>query len=271
MISNLKTGGNNSPIINESTINIITQIKHNSVMERKNNLYIPLLKELLELIKIYSGDILSQIQYAFLKEVLEKQYEHRIENDLLDKFILLDEHINRYNKSDIYIVAGNIIVDHFTNGFIDLYGDINDGKRPIYCEDEIVDYETVEPEEFENIQIIAYDAKRLKKLIINENDLDILNDEECWMPVNLNLASFYEFALASRNKKYSPKREMIIQWNYKPEEYIAYTYDFFDDFNKHEKIVEKRKQLRNIITEVKELVSNIDDILKKIFSKYEKE
>ena len=240
-------------------------------MERKNNLYIPLLKELLEIIRNYKEDFLSQIQYVFLKEVLEKQYEFRLEDDLLTKFILLDEHINKYNKSDIYSVAGNIIVGHFHNGFIDLYGDINDGEIPIYFESEIVDFDIVEPEEFRNISLIAYDANLLKKLITSEDNPDFFNIEDDWLEANSNLVNFYEFALASRNKQYSPKREMTIPWKGKPEEYIAYTYDFFNDFNKHEKVIQKKEHLRNIITEIKELACNIDGILIKIFNDYEKE
>lgn len=47
-------------------------------------------------------------------------------------------------------------------------------------------------------------------------------DYESQLNINPYLSRFYEFALAKRNKKNSPERKPLIDWNGSPENYIAY-------------------------------------------------
>lgn len=262
------TGGEHSPIFNNCNISIFNQVKYESVMRSKNELYIPLYEELLEINKTCeSNDMLSRFYYPFIKEVIQKQYKYRLEDSLLSRILEIDSKIQAFNKIDTIRISGNIITNIFTKGFIELYGDIIDGEAPIYYEDEIVDYEPVYPEEYENIRMIAYDSEFVKNIIERKDDY-VEFDYDLY---NKSLVTMFEFALADRNKKYSPSRKIINNWKDAPEYYIASISDFYEQFNLNENIIKKRNIMNDVANLSNSLLSDIDNILKTIFERYEKE
>lgn len=272
------TKGHFSPIITDSTFTLDMKLKYKSIMERKEKIYIPLIEDLNKSFVFPNGDLFSKIEFKFLKEVLDKQYLYRLEDELLSEFRDFYALVDKFNKTDITYVASNLIESSFYEGFHKLYGEISDGERPIYDnEGEIVAFEDVEPEEFENIRCISSDTKNIINLINHQYDYydsyDVLcYDYDNYEPiVNPYLSGFYEFALAKRNKKNSPEREPIIDFNGSPQNYIAYNYDFYNNFYANCKVKEKEHMLSEIKTFRTNLLIKLDNILKYIFITYEKE
>lgn len=219
----------------------------------------------------------SKLEFPFLKEVLDKQYLYRLDDELFNEFKTFYNLVHKFNKLDLTYIASNLIESSFYEGFYMLYGKIIDGRRPIYDnEDNLVDWEDVEPEEFDNIRCISSDSKGIIELINHQFDYDYSfdgfgYDYESQLNINPYLSYFYEFALAKRNKKNSPERKLQIDWNGSPENYIAYNYDFYSNFYSDGKVNEKE----HILLEIKEsratLLNKLDNILKYIFITYEKE
>ncbi|WP_379139116.1 hypothetical protein [Paenibacillus sp. sgz500958] len=268
MINKYSTSGEQSPILKDCNITIFNQMKYESVIARKNELYIPLIEECFKIIDdCKSGDLFSRLNNSFMKEILQKQYKYRLDDELLNKLNELDSQINSFNRIDSINIAGNIIVNSFTKGFIELYGEIIDGEAPIYYDGYIVDYETVYPEEYENIRMVAYNRDFVLGVIQNPDDYIAYEDEI----YNRSLVTIFEFALADRNKKYSPKRSPIIDWTGAPEYYIASSCNCDEEYQNNKDIINKKNILNDISAICKDLSSLIDQKLKDIFERYEKE
>jgi hypothetical protein len=219
------------------------------------------------ILKVNKDKISKDIICVFIKEILLKQHLFRLEDLLLNSLVEFNEQINLYNKINSYNIAGNIIMSNFTRGFIELYGDIIDGEIPIYHDGELIYYESVLPEEYDNIQLVAYNPDFIKRIIDDEMqyrefDGDLYDD---------NLAFLYEFALAERNKRNSSKRKIINGWDDKPEIYIAMDDNFYETFNKDENILLKHQILKSIKDKCEQISYQLDLKLKHIFEVYEKE
>lgn len=271
------TKGNYSPIITDSTFTLDLKLKHESVIERKEKIYIPLIEDLNKSFIFPNGDLFSKLEFTFLTKVLDKQYLYRLDDKLLNEFKEFYVLVHKFNKLDITYVASSLIESSFREGFYNLYGEIIDGKIPIYDnEGDIVAWEDVEPEEFDNIRCISSDTKGIIELINHQHDDDYSfdgfgYDYESELNINLYLCRFYEFALAKRNKRNSPERIQIINWNGSPEGYIAYNYNFYNDFYSDSNVKEKENQLSKIKISRLNLLNKLDSILKYIFVTYEKE
>lgn len=277
MADKIVTKGDRSPIINDSTFNFDMKLAHKSVMDRKEKIYIPLIEDLNNSFKFPNGDLFSKIEFPFLKEVLDKQYLYRLDDELLNEFKYFYALIDKFNKLDLTYVAANLIESSFREGFYNLYGEIVDGRIPIYDDEgDVVAWEDVEPEEFDNIRCISSDSKSIIELLKHQYDYDYSfdgfgYDYESELNINRYLSRFYEFAVAKRNKTNSPKRTQIIDWNGSPEDYIAYNYEFYSDFYSDSKVKEKENQLSEIKVYRSNLLNKLDNILKYIFITYEKE
>lgn len=269
------TKGDYSPIINDSNFTFDMKLKNKNVMERKEKIYIPLIEDLNNSFIFPNGDLFSKLEFPFLKEVLDKQYLYRLEDKLLGEFKDFSILVDKFNKLDLTYVASNLIESSFREGFHKLYGEIIDGKMPIYDnEGNLVAWEIVEPEEFDNIRLISYSTKEIIKLINHQYDYhfdDFGYNYESELNINPYLSKFYEFALAKRNKRNSPERIQIIDWNGRPEDYIASHYNFYSNFYSDSKVKEKESLLSKIKISRITLLDRLDEILKYIFVTYEKE
>ncbi|HSQ89941.1 hypothetical protein [Romboutsia sp.] len=269
------TKGDYSPIINDSTFTFDMKLKNKNVMERKEKIYIPLIEDLNNSFIFPNGDLFSKLEFSFLKEVLDKQYLYRLEDELLNKFKDFNILVDEFNKLDLTYVASKLIESSFREGFHNLYGEIIDGEIPIYDDEgNLVAWDIVEPEEFDNIRLISYSTKEIIELINNQYDYQFDNlgyNYESELNINPYLSNFYEFALAKRNKKNSPQRTQIIDWNGRPEDYIASHYNFYSNFYSDSKVKEKESLLSKIKISRITLLNELDKILKYIFVTYEKE
>ncbi|MDO3411843.1 hypothetical protein QWJ34_18925 [Saccharibacillus sp. CPCC 101409] len=268
MTNKNRTSGDNSPILNECEITIYHQIQYQSVIGRKNEIYIPIMEELISIATdISKGKYVNHISDEFINEVISKQYKYRVEEELLNKLMEIDDIIYKFNKIDIKDVSGRIIMRIFNSGFEELYGEIIDGEIPIYDGEYIVDYDVVYPEEYENIKIIAFDEELLNKVRYAEGDY-IEYENEYYSKA---LITMFEFALADRNKHYSPQRSPIIEWKGKPEYFIASHSNFYELYDNNTLIIEKNELKKSVNNLCEELKTLIEEKLKEIFNKYEKE
>lgn len=271
------TKGDYSPIITDSTFTFDIKLKHKSVMERKEKIYIPLIEDLNKSFIFSNGDLFSKLDFPFLKEVLEKQYLYRLDDKLFNDFKTFYSLVHNFNKLDLTYIASNLIENSFYEGFYNLYGKVIDGEIPIYDdENNIVYWEDVEPEEFDNIRLITHDTKKIIELMNHQYDYDCSfngfgYNYESQLNINPYLSTFYEFALAIKNKKNSPERKQLIDWNGSPEHYIAYNYDFYSNFYSNSKVKEKEHLLLEIKKSRITLLDKLDNQLKYIFITYEKE
>lgn len=268
MINKYSTSGEQSPIMKDCNITVYNQLKFETVIARKNELYIPLIEESFMLTeKCKSRDLFYRLEISFIKEILQKQYKYRVDDELLSKLNEIDSLVNSFNKIDVINICGNIVIDLFTKGFIQMYGDIIEGEAPIYYDGEIVDYETVYPEEYENIRMIAYD-KSLVMGVLQQSDDYVVYEDELY---NRSLVTMFEFALADRNKRYSSSRKPITDWTGAPEYYIASLCNLDEEYSKNKEIITKRNFLKDISDLCKDVSSLLDQKLKDIFERYEKE
>ena len=115
--------------------------------------------------------------------------------------------------------------------------------------------------------MIAYD-KSLVMGVVQQSDDYVVYEDELY---NSSLVTMFEFALADRNKRYSSIRNTIIDWTGAPEYYIASLCNFDEEYSKNEEIITKRDFLNDISNLCKEVSYLLDQKLKDIFERYEKE
>lgn len=102
MINKYSTSGEQSPIMKDCNITVYNQQKFETVIARKNELYIPLIEEIFVLTdKCKRGDLFSRLEISFIKEILQKQYKYRLDNELLSKLNEIDSLVNSFNKIDV--------------------------------------------------------------------------------------------------------------------------------------------------------------------------
>lgn len=243
-------------------------------INRKNNVYQPLIN-LLEPISSYSFDILMSIDYSFLEELVENSYKYGLNVDFNDKCTELLNNIYEYKKINIINIAHSVIVNQFKQGFKDLYGFIVDG---IIYHTEHDGTEWEEEHEVEEIEIIKRMSieKELRNLIQRQGDEDyvIYIDDDIEYPVYVysELVGIYNSALNATVNGEKLKRELIMkEWKGTPSEYIAYRYDFFEQFDREERVINKYKLREEIILKSQEIIQDLKEIISQIVKKYEKE
>ncbi|POR27185.1 hypothetical protein [Paenibacillus polymyxa] len=238
-----------------------------TIMTRKKDLYIPLIEDVIKLIeKCKRSDLFSKLNDTFIQEVIQKQYKYRLDEQILVFLKEIDNKIKLFNQIDAIYVAKNLILNLFHKGFKELYGDIIDGEIPIYFEGELVDYEDVYPEEYDNIRRISSNDDLVKKAICGEYEYVEFNGEL----YNPTLVKMFEFALAERNKFHSVQRVPIVAWKGPPEFYIASIGNFYSMYSDDEDIKNKKNILKEIISRAENMENTLDQILKEIFEKFEK-
>jgi hypothetical protein len=237
----------------------------NIIMNQKNNLYIPLIEELKNLeYSFRRNDLFRMIEIPFIQKIIEKQYNYRVPNVLLCELIELKKFVDSFKVPNIYSITGDIITKFFIKGFEALYGQIIEGKIPIYIEDELIYYEDVYPEDYELIRLIAYDEKLIIGAL-NEQDFCMYDGEF----FNKSLITMFEFALADKNKKHHSKRIAKRKINMPAEYYIASYEDFHEVYFQDQRILDKQNVLNNIKNLNEKLIEQVDQKLLDIFGNYE--
>lgn len=245
-----------------------------SAIKRKDEIYQPLIDDIKKY-ATFDWSILDKIKANFLGEVVKNSYKYSIPTEIQDKCNYLYEIVSEYNAIDPLRVAHNIIIDIFIKGYEDIYGDIVDG---ICCHTDQYGNEWEEEIIAEPVQIIKQlnNAKYIESLLRNEGMYydEVCIDEEnaLYEPIYSQLKRIYASALnVVINGKQYKNPNPIIDLKMLPEEYIAYNYDFFDLYNKNEKIIKKYDLREEIIYSSQAIVEALKELIDKIVKIYEVE
>ena len=230
-----------------------------SAIERKNNIYQPLLNEVVRYSK-FEWTILEKIKADFLGEITNASYKYGLPEELQNKCNYLYEIVSTYNSIDPVRIADNIIVNIFTKAYEEIYGSIIDGIS--YHSDKYGN-EREEEEIVEPVQIIKQinNSKEIDNLLRNEG---MFSDEVCidyenglFEPIYGQLKRIYASSLyVSINGKRYEYPKPVIDLQMLPEEYMAYQYDFFEIYNADEKIKQKYELREEIIYTSQSIVEN---------------
>ena len=240
--------------------------------KKKNDIYQPLLNEL-EKYSQHDWDILSKVEAKLLKEIVNDSYKFGLYEDLQGKCDYLYQVMEEYNNINVVKIAHSVIVDIFTKAYEIIYGSTIEGIS--YHSDrygnEWEEEEIVEPVKI--IQDMHY-MKDIENLLRNE---EMYSDEVCidyendlYEPIYGQLKRIYSGALnvVINGEKYKNPKP-IIDMTMLPEEYMAYHYDFFQKYNRNEKIRRKYELQEEIIYTSQSIIQELKDIIKKIVLIYE--
>lgn len=245
-----------------------------SAIERKNEIYQPLLDE----IKKYSTfdwSIIEKIEVKFLNDIVKDSYKHGLSAELQDKCDYLYKVVSEYNSINPVRVAHGIIVDIFIKSYEEIYGSIVAGviyhteRDGTEWEEDVI----VEP-----VKIIERinNTKNIESLLMNE---EMYSDEVCidednglYEPIYLQLKRIYASALniVINGEKFIHKTP-IIDIKMSPEEYMSYHYDFFKLYNSNDKIIKKIELHEEIIYCTQSIIQDLKEIIDKIVRLYEVE
>lgn len=242
------------------------------VLERKNKVYQPLIDDL-EKYSNFSLNILEKVKTPFLTNIIINQYKFALDDELLNKCNYLYSVINEYNSIDAIRVAHSIIADIFEAGYKEIYGSIvagvinncdRDGNE---WEEEVI----AEP-----VQIIRdlNLSKDIESLLLNEgfyaDEVCVDAENSLYVPIYLQLKRIYQQSLnvIINGKKYK-NPQPVIKLEMLPEEYIALNFDFFEKYNKDDRIERKHFLREEIIYNTQAIVQELKEHIEKITKKYE--
>lgn len=243
-----------------------------SAIERKNELYQPLLDDIEKYSK-FDWSILEKVKTNFLKEITNNSYKYGVDREVQDKCNYLYGVISEYNSIDAVKVADSIIVDIFEKGYTDIYGSIIDGICYQSDRDGNEWEEEIIAEPVQTVRQIN-NSKVIESLLINEG---MYSDEVCidvenalFEPIYLQLKEIYSLALnvVINGEKYKLPKP-VIELNMLPEEYMAYNYDFFKLYNSSKEIQRKYELREEIIYTSQSVVETLKEIIDKIVRVYE--
>lgn len=245
-----------------------------TAIERKNEIYQPLINELKKYSQ-FDWDIQEIVKVELLKEISNNAYKFGLSDELQEKCNNLYQLIVGYNNINPIRIARSIIEDIFTDGYKAIYGSIVDG---ISYHSDREGNEWEEEEIVEPVKIIGKvaDEKSIKSLLNNEG---MYSDEVCidyenglFESIYGQLKCIYASALnVVINGEEYKNRTPIIEMKMLPEEYIAYYYDFFKEYNDNEKIKQKYELREEIIYTSQAVIEVLKERIDKIVRIYEVE
>lgn len=246
--------------------------KSADAITRKNDIYLPLHDEIelvLENINVFENNRLK-----FASEVMVNNYKYGLDESIITKIDILNELICSFDKINLVNIAHNVIVDHFEFGFTNLFGSIVDGIS-YNVSPEGYEYETENyVEEFESIKFLSSPDLIIPLLKSEGMPTYSLYDNDGYEYATLydDLVRIYSIAMNTKvNGIKVPNRKRIINWDKSAAEYFAYNSEFFNDFNNNEQTKKKYLMKDNILVLAREIIEDLEIIIKKIVLQYEKE
>lgn len=246
-------------------------------VERKNKVFQPLVDEL-ENQAYGEWGISQRLETPRLDECVINSYKYAFDDNLKQTLQQLYDLHCAFNDINSLTVAHSVVCKIFEMGYEKLYGSIVDGisYREI-ADGEYIDEEVIaEPVN----SIHMYNEKMYKKLLDKEG----FPDASVFVPVeDCPEGGYYEAIYSDLRNEYAgafntyingqkyelPKCQIDIKMP--PEDYIAYQYDFFEIFNKEERIVKKYEIKEEIILLSQSIVQELKERIEKIVKTYEVE
>ncbi|WP_210367872.1 hypothetical protein [Bacillus sp. REN3] len=243
-------------------------------IERKNEIYQPLLDELLPLSQ-FDWNVLITQEVPILKEIVKNEYKYGLSKELQGKCNDLYSQIEEFNKINLVSIAHNKIMMIFQRGYEEIFGNIVEGVS-IHTDREGNEWE---------VEHIALPIELIQRGDFEKDIISLLNKEEMYdyevcvdrensnyVPVYGDLVHIYDSVLKAtingESYKFPPlKKELIMS----PAEYIAIHYDFFETFNADEQKLLKYELREEIIFKSQEIIDDLKGIIRKIVKTYETE
>ncbi|MDF2821604.1 MAG: hypothetical protein K0R15_2045 [Clostridiales bacterium] len=241
--------------------------KDQAASERKNQIYIPLKYEL-DSISHTSDNIWEKIESPEARKIVEKNDEFVVSESLFQQCDFLFNLINNYNSINLYTVASNILCKRFEEKYIELYGSIT---HPIMHWDEYTK-EEVEMEdwdqEFVDFRCNVYVKNNIDSIFKNDPGYEeYCQDIGRIGPTEEYLTLLFSSVLPKKENTYigidfdSVNCEELTNKKITPAEYMIKDFNFFDRFEKDEKVQQKK----SLLIEIKELSFSIyEDVTVKI-------
>lgn len=230
---------------------------------RKKDFYLPLIEEL-ESNNKHESIHLTQFNFPLLNDVVANNYKYAPSRKLMEKCHSITKKVEEYHKINSIYIAETIIIDIFSQGYEQVYGNKVDGVSFITNEEgEVFEFDNlVQP-----IQLIERREfkESVKTLLKKEGYEDILinleiDDNEITYS---ELSNIYKSCLeASVNGVKIALPSMKKDIKIDAASYIAITWDFFEIFNSDFRIKEKQA----LFLEIKEEIHVLAEMLKgKVF------
>lgn len=248
--------------------------KSSLAIERKRELYQPLLEELDLGCKLIKKEHVIKIELLLLNESVVNEYKYGFRSKLKEKCNNLHSLLIKYNNIDLVSVARSIIVDIFEESYEELFGSKIDGVS--YQSDRHGNSWEVEhfAEPIELIRKANFD-KSITHLLQNEGMYDsevcVDSQNEIFEPIYGDLVSIFNSALNINingiDFKLPPLKKDI---DISPAEYMALN-DFFKRFNADTQTINKNNLRKEIIENTQEIIKVLKEIIRKIVDRYEVE
>ncbi|WP_137744600.1 hypothetical protein [Robertmurraya siralis] len=241
-------------------------------IERKNEIYQPLLDELFPLSQFECNVLITQ-EVPILKEIVTNEYKYGLSKELQGKCNNLFSLIEQFNKINLVSIAHNKIMIIFQRGYEEIFGSIVEGVS-IHTDREGNEWEE---------EHIALPIELIRRGDFEKDIISLLNKEEMYdyevcvdrensnyVPVYGDLVYIYDSVLNAtingESHKLPPlKREL----NMSPAEYIALHYDFFEIFNEDKQKLLKFELREEINLKSQEIIDELKGIIRKIVKTYE--
>ncbi|MEK4533106.1 hypothetical protein [Solibacillus sp. FSL K6-1554] len=243
-------------------------------IERKNEIYQPLLDELLPMSRSELS-VLVKKETPMLKEIFMNDYKYGLSTELQKKCDHLYSLVEKHNQINIVLIAHKKIVEIFEKGYEELYGSIIEGVS-IHTDRDGNGYE----QEHEVLPVELIRRGNFEKEIISLlNNEGMYDSEVCvdksnnyFVPIYSVLVRIYNAVLLTKmNGEENILPPLKKELNMSPAEYIALHYNFFEIFNSDIQITKKIELEEEIIDKSQELISDLKGIIKKIVKTYEVE
>lgn len=248
--------------------------KSSLAIERKRELYQPLLEELDLLCNFLKKEQIKKIELPLLNESVVNEYKYGFRRKLKEKCNKLNSLLIQYNNINLISVAQNIIVDIFEESYDELFGSKIDGVS--FQSDRYGNSWEVEhiAEPIELIRKANFE-KSITLLLQSEGMFDrevcVDSQNEIFEPIYGELVSIFNSALNINingvNFKLPPLKKDI---DISPAEYMALN-DFFNRFNADIQTIKKNKLRKEIIENTHQIIKELKEIIRKIVDIYEVE
>lgn len=243
--------------------------------ERKKNIFIPLKYEM-KRISMMADDIWQDICVEVALNIVDKEDEFVVDNDLYQQCQTLIHLIDEYKRINPYSIASEVLCNRFEAKFVELYGTMT---HPVVHYDEF-SQEEIEAEDYDSeiymFRDIAHSRLNIKN-IFKRRDLE----EYCVAtgsvgPAEEYLTEMFGHALPKQDKFKGGlfdniKDSTLIERKITPSEYIAKNFDFFKAFDENEGIQKKSA----LLLKIKQIAFSIYELatvkIRNIGEKYEKE
>lgn len=246
-------------------------------VKRKKVLYQPLVDEL-EKYAYGEWGISEKLGTPKLDECVINSYKYAFDDNIKQSLQQLYDLHCAFNSINALTVVHSVVCNIFEMGYEKLYGSIVDGRACIEVGDGDYIEEDIIAEPVNSIHM--YNEKLYKKLLDKEGFPDdhvfVLAEDYpeggYYKEIYSDLRNEYAGAFNTyiNGQKYKlPACQLDISMS--PEEYIAYKYDFFEIFNKEERIVRKYKLKEEITLLSQFIVQKLKERIEKIVRIYEVE